>query len=60
MIKSGFRSLKTETLLSIVEDAQARISSHIGMSEYHIQTYVDEQRAIIDSVNNELERRESE
>lgn len=60
LIKSGFRSLSTETLISIVEDAQARIGSHIGMSEYHIQAYVDEQRAIIESVQNELERRESD
>lgn len=57
MIESGIRKLSVEGLHLVVEDAQARIGSHVGMSEEPVAEYVAKQQGIIDMVRDELERR---
>lgn len=57
MLESGIKNLSTEGLLLVVEDANARLGSHIGMSDEADVTYVERQKRIINLVRDELERR---
>lgn len=60
MIESSIRKLSVEGLQLVIEDAQARIGSHVGMSEEPVPEYVAKQQGIIDMVRDELERRKGE
>lgn len=57
-IENGIKNLSIEGLLLVVEDANARLGSHIGMSDEPDVTYVEKQKRIIGLVREELERRE--
>ncbi|MDQ0176016.1 hypothetical protein [Bacillus chungangensis] len=57
MLESGIKNLSTEGLLLVVEDANARLGSHIGMSDEPVSAYIEKQKRIIGLVQEELERR---
>ncbi|KIL74739.1 hypothetical protein [Bacillus badius] len=56
LLESQIKSLRTEGLILLVEDAERRIGSHIADGDPD-EKYVDHQKYILSLVQQELERR---
>ena len=56
LIESQIKSLRTEGLLLLVEDAEKRIGSHVAGGDPN-EAYVQDQRYILDLVQEEFKRR---
>ncbi|MFL0365361.1 hypothetical protein ACH0BF_20345 [Pseudobacillus sp. 179-B 2D1 NHS] len=56
LLESQIKSLRTEGLLLLVEDAERRIGSHVAGGD-PVEEYVQQQRYILDLVQEEFKRR---
>ncbi|OCA87311.1 DUF6877 family protein [Pseudobacillus wudalianchiensis] len=56
LLESQIKSLRTEGLLHLVEDVEKRIGSHVAGGD-PVDEYVQQQRYILDLVQEELKRR---
>lgn len=56
LLESQIKSLRTEGLILLVEDAERRIGSHVAGGD-PVEEYVDHQKYILDLVQEELKRR---
>ncbi|RJS60136.1 hypothetical protein [Bacillus sp. PK3_68] len=57
LLESQIKSLQTEGLLLLVEDAKRRIGSHVAGDD-PVEEYMQHQRYILDLVQEELKRRQ--
>ena len=56
LIESQIKSLQTEGLLHLIEDAERRIGSHVAGGD-PVESYMQHQRYILDLAQEELKRR---